>query len=279
MRIHKRQSTALVFRWIILAALLLFTLFPMYWMLTSAFKTPAEISAIPPVFVPRIWSLANFAAALSTSGIGLALRNSVIVAASTTVLSLAFGSAAALGLARFVFRGKVAIQSGIMLAQVVPTTILLVPLFTLWYHLHLYNTLISLIVTYLVFGLPLAAWMLSGYFSTIPIDLEEQAQVDGCSRLEALRRITLPLGLPGVASTAIYVFISSWNEYVIALILTASKATHTYPVFIAEQFGQHNTNWGLIMALATLAMVPAVVLMGFVQRFFVGGLALGGVKA
>lgn len=247
-------------------------------MITGAFKTGPEVSSIPPMMWPRHWTLTNFEQALSTSGILTALVNSLVVGFCTTVVAIILGSSAAIGLSRFSFPGKQLVLSSVVLAQVVPTTILLVPLFEIWYRIHLYNTLFSLMATYLVFTLPLAIWLLTGYFSTIPIELEEQALIDGCNRFTATLRVTLPLGLPGIGSTAIYVFLSAWNEYIVALVLSSSNSTHTFPVFIASQFGQHTTNWGLIMALTTIELVPAFFMTVAVQRLFVTGMTVGGVK-
>jgi ABC-type glycerol-3-phosphate transport system permease component len=132
----------------------------------------------------------------------------------------------------------------------------------------------------MVFGLPLASWLLYGYFSTIPRELEEQALIDGSGRIQAIVRIILPLSLPGLASTAIYIFLASWNEYVIALILTATNNKHTLPVFLAGVFGVHTvlTQWNVVMAIAALSAIPALVLVGVIQRYFVGGLIMGSVK-
>lgn len=272
------KRLASVLKMVLVAAVCAFALFPVYWMVTGAFKTGPEVSAIPPELWPAQWTLSNFQQAFSLPGIVQALGNSVVVGVSATVIALCIGSAAAIGVSRFRFPGKQAFLSGVVLAQVVPTTILLVPLFELWYQVHLYNTLVSLITTYLVFALPLAIWLLTGYFASIPVELEEQALIDGCTRLGATLRVTLPLGLPGLGSAGIYVFLSAWNEYIVALVLTASNSTHTFPVFIASQFGQHSTNWGLIMALTSIALVPAFLMTVAVQRVFVTGMTVGGVK-
>lgn len=272
-----RKSVSVV-KVLYVLAVLIFAIFPVYWMITGAFKTGPEVSAIPPMLWPAHWTLSNFRAAFTAPGIGEALVNSIITGVCATVVALCLGSSAAIGLSRFSFPGKQVILSSVVLAQVVPTTLLLVPLFELWYQIHLYNTLFSLIATYLVFALPLAIWLLTGYFATIPVELEEQALIDGCTRFGATLRVTLPLGLPGLGSTAIYVFLSAWNEYIVALVLTASNSTHTFPVFVASQFGQHSTNWGLIMALTTVELLPAFLMTVMVQRLFVTGMTVGGVK-
>lgn len=257
---------------------LIFALFPVYWMVTGAFKTGSEVGALQPMLWPREWTLNNFEQAFSIPGIATALLNSLVVGICATLISVIIGSAAAIGLSRFNFPGKRAVLSSVVLAQIVPTTILLVPLFEIWYQIHLYNTVVSLIATYLVFALPLAIWLLTGYFETIPQELEEQALIDGCDRFNATLRVTIPLGLPGIGSTAIYVFLSAWNEYIVALVLSSSNSTHTFPVFVASQFGQHTTNWGLIMALTTIELIPAFLMTVAVQRLFVTGMTVGGVK-
>jgi multiple sugar transport system permease protein len=265
---------------IFLIGLIVFAVFPIYWLFTSAFKTTAELSHIPPIIWPRIWTMTNFITAVHTEGFGLAFRNSIVVSMGCTLLSLIFGVSAGIGLSRFEAKGLDFLRSSLVLSQVVPTTILLVPLFTIWYRIHLYNTLISLVITDMVFGLPLASWLLYGYFSTIPRELEEQALIDGSGRIQAIVRIILPLSLPGLASTAIYIFLASWNEYVIALILTATNNKHTLPVFLAGVFGVHTvlTQWNVVMAIAALSAIPALVLVGVIQRYFVGGLIMGSVK-
>ena len=168
--------------------------------------------------------------------------------------------------------------ASVMVGQLFPLTAILVPLFSFWETVHLYNSDLALVFTYMAFGVPIAVWLLSAYFQTIPREIEEQAMVDGYGQFGALARVVLPLSLPGIGAAAVYVFLQAWGEYVFALTLTASNGTRTLPVFLAGLEGQHTTAFGPLLAVAVVMMVPPFVLFFGAQRLFVSGLTTGAVR-
>jgi ABC-type glycerol-3-phosphate transport system permease component len=266
--------------WALNATLTVFTalvLFPFYWLLASALKTNEELFHIPPVWVPAEPTLDNFVR-LSTGAFPTWFRNSLIVAVATTLIGLVLAALAAYSFSRFPFPGSRALSTMFLFIQLFPVAVIVIPLFILWTGLQLTNTYWSLVITYLVFGLPVSTWLLIGFFNSVPVELEEAAMIDGCSRLGALIRVTLPLSLPGLAATAIYVFLLSWNEFFFALTFMNSTEMRTIPVGLASFFAEHSVDWGGLMAGSVLASLPVIVLFGVLSRYFVQGLTSGAVK-
>lgn len=255
----------------------LFALVPVYYGVISAFKTTAEIDAGTILF-PRAFTVSQFKSVFSQPALFLALRNSLVVATAATLLSIAVSAPAALALARLRFRGRTTMWAAVMVGQLFPLTAILVPLFSFWETVHLYNSDVALVLTYMAFGVPIGVWLLSAYFQTIPKEIEEQAMVDGHGQFGALARVVLPLSLPGIGAVAVYVFLQAWGEYVFALTLTASNSTHTLPVFLAGLEGQHTTAFGPLLAVAVVMMVPPFVVFFGAQRLFVSGLTTGAVR-
>jgi ABC-type glycerol-3-phosphate transport system permease component len=265
---------------VINVALGLFTLlvlFPIYWLVASAMKTELELFSIPPVWVPAEPTLDNFVR-LFTGAFPTWFRNSAIVATATTAVALVFAALAAYSFSRFPFPGNRALSTMFLFIQLFPVAVIVIPLFILWTNLGLTNSYWSLIITYLVFSLPISTWLLIGFFNAVPVELEEAAMIDGSSRLGALLRITLPLSLPGIAATAIYVFLIAWNEFFFALTFMNSQEMRTIPVGLTSFFAEHSVDWGGLMAAAVLASLPVVILFGLLSRHFVQGLTSGAVK-
>ncbi|MGI9146567.1 MAG: carbohydrate ABC transporter permease [Chloroflexota bacterium] len=266
--------------WLLNGVLVGFTaaiLFPFYWLLASSVKTPDQLLRAPPLWVPTAPTLDNFDR-LMRGSFPAWFQNSVVVASATTVVALTFAALAAYSFSRFPFPGSQALSTIFLFVQLFPVAVVVIPLFILWTNLKLTNTYWSLIITYLVFGLPIATWLLIGFFNSVPVELEEAAMIDGSSRLGALWRITLPLAVPGLAATAIYVFLLAWNEFFFALTFMNSTAMRTIPVGLTSFFGEHSVDWGLVMAGSVVASVPVVVLFGLLSRYFVQGLTSGAVK-
>jgi len=262
------------------AVLALFTavvLFPFYWLLASSVKTQDQLFTIPPLWVPTAPTLGNFVR-LFQGQFPTWFQNSLVVAVATTVIGLTLAALAAYAFSRFPFRGSRALSTLFLFIQLFPVAVVIIPLFMLWTSLTLTNTYWSLIVTYLVFGLPISTWLLIGFFNAVPVELEEAAMIDGSSRLGALWRVTLPLSLPGLAATAIYVFLLAWNEFFFALTFMNSTEMRTIPVGIESFFAEHSVDWGLVMAGSVVASVPVVVLFGLLSRYFIQGLTSGAVK-
>jgi ABC-type glycerol-3-phosphate transport system permease component len=185
---------------------------------------------------------------------------------------------ASYGFARFNFRGKPAFQAFILLGQLLPTAAIIVPLFITLRAFGLVNSYLGLILIYTIITLPLSVWMLTSYFRAIPIELEEAAIIDGCSRLGVLFRITLPLSLPGVVAIIVYAFVTTWNEFIFALVFAQDYRVKTLPIGIAEFSTEFDTDWGAVMAASLIMTLPIAVLFLFMQKLFVGGLTAGAVK-
>jgi multiple sugar transport system permease protein len=205
--------------------------------------------------------------------------NSYIVSISVTILTLLVAIQTAYAFSRFNFPGKNAFNVVILSLQAVPPITLMIPYFGLMVTLKLYNTYQGLILTYMVFTLPYAIIMLTGYFNTLPRELDEAVKIDGGGSLVALWRILVPISIPGIVSVGIYTFMISWNEYLFALTLTRTQEMRTVPIGIQLLMGQHSYEWNEMMAMSILGSIPVLVLFLFFQRYFMGGLTSGAIKA
>lgn len=262
-----------------IALILLFSLFPFYWMVTSSLKPAKEIFASPPTWIPREWTLDNYAALLSSGpNFPRYFLNSFIIAAGTVLLTLLFAISAAYAFSRYRFRGNRPLSLLFLATQFFPLTVVMVPLYIIISSLGLFNSYLGLIISYLVFALPLAVWLLIGVFESVPKELEEAAIVDGCSRAKALWKVALPLSSSGIAAVAIYVFMLAWNEFVLALTLTSEDRMRTIQVGMASFFDQYGTRYDLLMSAGTLTSIPVVILFFFMQKQFVRNALAGAVK-
>jgi multiple sugar transport system permease protein len=267
-----------------LTLLLLFATLPMAWMLLTSVKTQFAASQYPPEWWPRNPTLGNYTRLLSpTSDVGQEfltyLLNSVWVSSATTVLGVIVAVPAAYAFSRFRFPGREMLFYSVLLRNMFPGVVLLIPLFVMMRDLRLVNTEWSLILTYLTFGLPLSIWLLKGFYDNIPPELEQAARIDGASRFQAFLRVALPLSSPGIIATAIYTFVQAWNEYIYALTFLNSRDKLTLPVGLQRFFTEYATDWPGLMAAAFIMSVPVVVLFLVLQRYFVRALAEGAVKA
>lgn len=251
---------------------------PYLWMLTASFRPIQDIFAIPPKLLPWPITLDNYREALKQTPFPRYLFNSLLIATSTTLLALILSCPAAYAFARFRFRGRRVLLLSTLVTQLFPSAMLLIPLYRFWAKLQLFDTYQALIATYLAFSLPLSIWLLTAFFRTVPVDLEEASQVDGSTRLGSFVRVTLPLSRPGLAACAVYIYIGLWQEFLFALSFTTSEAMRTLPVALFSFVGERGTAWNLILAVAVMMTVPIVVLFALVQRQFVQGLAAGAVK-
>ena len=262
-----------------IAAIVVYCLAPFYWMVVSALRRPDD--QFTNRIVPWPISLANLRSAFEASnGFGRALLNSLIVAGTTTALTLLIGITAAYVLARLEFRFKNVILAAIIATSMFPGISLLVPLLKLFVSLDWINTYQAMILPSMSFALPLAVFNLTAFFKQMPFELEEAAQIDGASPLLAFRKVILPLAAPGVFTTAILTFIAAWNEFIIALSVTNKQSMRTAPVITSLFTGQYGYDqpFGTQMAAGVVVTVPLVVLVLFFQRRIVEGLTAGGVK-
>jgi ABC-type glycerol-3-phosphate transport system permease component len=253
-------------------------LFPVVWMALSSFKLPEELYSAPPTWLPAQPTLLNYGRVLLVSNIPRYLVNSLIISVGSTALALPLAVFAAYGFARFRFPGRRASLALVLAGQFLPTAAIVVPLFVALRALGLVNTYLGLILVYLVLTLPLSVWMLTGYFRAVPAELEEAALVDGASRLAVLFRITLPLSLPGVLSVFVYAFVTTWNEFVFALVFARDPHVKTLPIAIAELMSEVDTDWGAVAAASLVMALPILVAFLLMQRHFVRGITAGAVK-
>ena len=252
--------------------------FPVYWMVSTAFKPGSQIFAETPVWFPTHPTLANFSDAIHRPHFWADVKNSLIIVGAVVALSLVLAFLAALALAKFRFYGRKAFIVLIIGVQMVPLNALIIPIYLVLAKANQVDKLSGVIVTYLTFVLPFSIWTLRGFIVNIPEDLEEAAMVDGCTRAGAFRRILFPLVAPGLVATAVFSFIQVWNDYLIAYVLLRSPEKQTLGIWLASFTTNHGTEWGGVMAGSTLFAIPAVVFFLLVQRRVVTGLTAGAVK-
>lgn len=253
--------------------------FPLYWMVISSFKPPVELYKIPPGLVPDRWTLENYAQLFQQTNFLTYFWNSVVVAVGATILSLVIGCLGAYSLSRFRFKGLAAFSLATLACYMLPEVLLVIPLYIYVVNLGLANSLLSLIIANTAFTLPLTLWFMRSYFATIPASLEESAMIDGCTRFQAMRRVTLPLVLPGIVSVGVFSFNHAWNEFLFALVFTSSESTKVLSLGLSTWIAADNLySWGMLLAAAVLVTIPVVIFYAIVQRRLIGGLSEGGVK-
>ncbi|HYJ13140.1 MAG TPA: carbohydrate ABC transporter permease [Thermomicrobiales bacterium] len=272
-----RNLLSLIAVYLIMFLVAVVVIFPIYWMFTISLKIPREIYRLPSL-VPENPTWENYRILIEEKGYLTNIRNSIIVACSVTVVSLLVSSFAAYSIVRFKYRFRGLVGRVILLTYLTPGSLLFIPLSIVVARLHMGNSLWGLIVLYMTFSIPLSTWLLSGYFRSVPPDLEEQAMVDGTTQLGALFRILLPLSLPGIAAVGIFTFTAAWNELLFALIFITSEDLRTVPLGLNYLITGDVLLWGPIMAGAVLAAVPIMILYFLAQRFMVQGMTAGSVK-
>jgi multiple sugar transport system permease protein len=265
--------------WALLSPLIALTLFPFAVMLFSALKPRDEIFSSPPRWLPSMFRWANFAEMWQQENFGPALLNSLYTSALSTALALLVAIPAAYALARYRFRGQGAFRQFLLTTQMLSPIVLIIGLFQMVAGFGLQNSLSALAGIYAAFNVAFAVWMLQSYFITIPRDLEEAAWLEGASHFRTLVTVFLPLAAPAMAVTALFAFINSWNEFVLALTMLRSDEQHTLPIKVFSLVGgRYTIQWDHVMAATLLATLPVAVLFAWMQRYLVKGLALGAVK-
>jgi len=282
----KRRNQIDGWRWagrLFLVLIVGFTVMPMIWMIITSLKTGFAAMQYPPQWWPSSPTLENYTRLLDPSGkIGQDFLhyfwNSLWVSTITTILAVVVAVPAAYAFSRFRFPGRNFLFFAVLLRNMFPAVVFLVPLFILMKALGLVNTHGSLILTYLTFGLPLAIWLLKGFYDNIPIQLEQAARIDGATRFQAFLYIVMPLSMPGIIATSIYSFIGAWNEYIYAYTFLTKQSQMTLPVGIQRFFSENATDWPGLMAATFIMSVPVVVLFLVLQKYFVRALTEGAVK-
>ena len=264
--------------WLAVIAIIIFCLFPFYWLINVSLKTGSDLSGAD--LIPPNPTLSNYESIFRNGDFTRSLLNSAIISFSTTALAITIGSFCAYALARLRFKGKFAILALVLSITTFPAIAIAAPLFRLWSDIGIYNTLIGLIIPNLTFALPLAIYILVSFFKEIPKDLEEAALVDGATHFMAFRKVVVPLAAPGLATAGILTFIATWNEFLLAITLTSSTAARPVPAAIAFFTGstQFEIPYGTITAASVTISVPLILLVLLFQKRIVAGLTAGAVK-
>jgi multiple sugar transport system permease protein len=270
-----RRRTRLGLRYAGAAVITAAFLFPIYWLFMTSFKTPEEIYASPPQWYPGGIQFDNFAV-LFRDGDAIVVWNSLVTAGVSTLIAMVLGTLAAYSLARFKTGGD-NLAVWILSQRMMPPIAIVFPIFLLYVWLGWVDSYVGLILLYTAFNLPYVIWMMRGYIGDVPLELEESARVDGCTRWQVLLKIVFPLVRSGLFATAVFTFVFAWNEFIFALVLTRTEVV-TYPVQVTHYFGGQSNFWAKIAAMSVLGTVPIFVAVAMLQRYLVRGISMGAVK-
>jgi multiple sugar transport system permease protein len=272
---HRRHEVRLAFRYSLATLLVIIFVFPVYWLFIISFKTPDEIFAFPPVWYPKSIQFANYGV-LFKDGDAETVWNSLVIATVSTFFAMLIGTLAAYSLARFKTGGE-NLAVWIISQRMMPPVAIVFPIFLLYVFFGWVDSLFGIILLYTAFNLPYVIWMMRGYIEDIPLELEESALVDGCTRWEVLWKVVLPMARSGLFATAVFTFVFAWNEFLFALVLTRTEVV-TYTVQVTHYFGGQSNFWAKIAAMSVLGTIPVFIAVATMQRFLVRGISMGAVK-
>jgi len=275
--VNKKNPFIKLLVFIIIVIALIWTLVPLSWIVLSSFKVEADQFSIPPKWFPERLTLQNYRTFFNNSELIHSFFNSVLTTLFSTLIALILGVPAAYALARFNWKHSNKMAFVILLARMTPPIVMVLPFFMIARYLNIANTYIPIIVALSFFSVPFAVWMMRGFFQEIPNSIEEAAMIDGCTRLQALMKVILPLSMPGLAATSILCALISWNEFLFALVLTG-KNTRTLPVLVNMFVSERNIEWGVMSASAVIIVLPMVIFGLLVQNDLVRGLTMGSSK-
>ena len=264
-----------IFAW----SIVLMVAFPLFWMLVTSVKPQSELFRRPPTLMPEIWTFEHYAKLLFDTKFMSYFKNSVILSVATTTIVIVIATIGAYSLVRFKYRGRESLAFLVLFTYLLPSVVLILPLYLMIVKLGMANSIFSLVIAYTTFALPYALWLLRSFLPGIPEDLESAALVDGASRLGAFRDIILPQLLPGIISTALFTFILSWNEYLYALVLVNSDDARPLTTGVMNMLiSSFNIEWSLLMAASVMMSVPLIIAFAFLQSYLTRGFGAGGVK-
>jgi multiple sugar transport system permease protein len=272
---RRRHDVRLAFRYALAILITIVFVFPVYWLFIISFKTPDEIFAFPPVWYPKSIQFANYGV-LFKDGDAETVLNSLILAGTSTVFAMIIGTLAAYSLARFKTGGE-NFAVWIISQRMMPPVAIVFPIFLLYVAFGWVDSFHGLIILYTAFNLPYVIWMMRGYIEDIPLELEESALVDGCTRWEVLWKVVFPMARAGLFATAVFTFVFAWNDFLFALVLTRTEVT-TFPVQVTHYFGGQSNFWAKIAAMSVLGTIPVFFAVATMQRFLVRGISMGAVK-
>ena len=261
-----------------LALWLVITLFPLYWIAITSFKTPGSVFSYPLTYWPKVFSLENYAGLFNKSQFGVYVLNSLVVSVTAALVATLISLLSAYVLARFEFRSKGALLMGFLVTQMIPSFIVLGPLYLMFTSLGLVDNRVGLTLIYIAVCIPFSTVMLRGFFANVPDALEEAAMIDGCSRVGALFRVLVPVMKPGIVAALIFNFVNCWNELFLSVTLINSDGKKTIPTALNGFISSYNIDWGSMSAAAVLTIIPTMVLFAFASRYIVQGLTAGAVK-
>lgn len=274
----KRRLVGTV-RFVVLAFFFLLVVLPIYWMVVTSFKTnPEIINAQHITYFPETFTLENYQSLFNMLDYGVYLKNSVIVTLATAFVVVILSIFGGYGLARFKFRGKSAVLLFFLVTQMIPSILVIIPMYVVFVKMGIINTHAVLFIFYTVTNLPFCVITMRSFFERIPYELEEAAFVDGCGKLETLRKIVLPVMFPGIVAVFVFAFIGAWNELIAGTIFINTPDMWTIPVGLRSLVGKYSVQWGALMAGAVLALLPSGIMFIFVQKYVVEGLTAGAVK-
>ncbi len=272
---RQRRALTLAMRYLIAVAVTLLFLFPVYWLFMISFKTPEEIFHVPPLWLPGQIQFNNYWV-LFKDGDVVAILNSLIVAGTSSVIAMVLGTFCAYSLARFNTGGE-NLAMWIISQRMIPPMAVVFPIFLIYVHFGMVDTFSGLILLYTAFNLPYVIWMMRGYIADIPLELEESALVDGCTRWQVIWKVVFPMARSGLMATAVFTFVFAWNDFLFALILTRTEVI-TFPVQLTHYMGGQSNFWAKIAAMSVLGTLPIFVAVTIMQRYLVRGISLGAVK-
>jgi len=258
--------------------ILLFAIGPYVWTAISSITLESELYRPDFRFFPETPTIENYVRLFTKLNFAANMIDSLIIAIATAVVGLLITVPASYSFSRFNFKGKKILLMQFLVINMFPIMLLIIPLFIMMKVLHLMDTYFALIIAYSTFTIPFSVWMMTSFFNAIPTELDKAAQIDGCTRIGAMIRVVLPVVMPGVLSTGIYIFITAWNEYLYAAILTNSSV-RTIPIALQNMIGEYQIEWGLLTAGGVLSALPVIILFFFIQKQLISGMTAGAVKA
>ncbi|MBA0051009.1 carbohydrate ABC transporter permease [Streptomyces sp. AJS327] len=277
--VRARRATGRAGQYLALLCYLVFLAFPLVWLVSTAFKSPRELGSVDPTWIPREPGLDNFRAAFDAQPLLGSALNSLLVAGSAALIAVTLAVPAAYAMVRYRSRVTTAATGWILVSQMFPFVLVIIPLFMVLKNLHLINSLAGLTAVYVVWNLPFSLWMLQGYVKAVPYSLEEAAAVDGAGRLRTLVSVVFPLLTPGLVATLMFSFVTAWNEFFFALVLLKSPENQTMSVILTHFIGDEGAaDLGPLAAASVLATLPSLVFFALLQRRLVNGMLAGAVK-
>ncbi len=275
---RRRSPWASARLYLLLAVYMIAVTLPIYYMILTSLRTQRDVYNREAMLTPANLTIQNYVTVLTSSNMTTWMRNSVVVALVSAAIAVTIGVLAAYSLARLKFWGSQTMARSVLFMYLLPASLLFIPMFLVMSNLNMLNTLWALMIAYQTFNVPFCTWMLLGYFRNMPVEMEDAALIDGCTRMQVLRHIVLPLAGPGIVTAFIFAFTNSWNEFLFAAVLVQRNELRTIPIGLYSFQVADVLLWGQLMAAAVLATIPVVILFMFVQRYVVQGLTMGSVK-